>query len=147
METTAVDPAILATQLERRIALLARWLRSVSHTGRSIAALLTLARLEEEGPMRISELAAAEAVAQPTMTGLIQRLEEEGFVRRTRDVDDARAVQVAITTDGRNRLDHYRAARAEVLRSRLDALDPAVLAALAAALPALDHLLAAKDRA
>jgi DNA-binding MarR family transcriptional regulator len=142
METAAVDPSVLASQLERRIALLTRWLRSVSHSGRSLAALLTLARLDEEGPMRISELAAAEAVAQPTMTGLIQRLEDDGFVRRTRDVDDARAVQVAITTAGSNHLEHYRAARAEALRARLDGLDPAVLAALAAALPALDHLVA-----
>jgi DNA-binding MarR family transcriptional regulator len=146
MQIAVVDTATLARELERRLALLTRWLRSVAHSGRSLAALLTLVRLQEEGPMRISELAAAEAVAQPTMTGLVQRLEDEGFVLRTPDIDDARAVRVAITRAGRKQLEIARRARAEALRVRLDALDPVALAELAAVLPALDHLLATESR-
>jgi DNA-binding MarR family transcriptional regulator len=141
MNSTSINTAELATQIERRVARLTRWLRSEAHTGWSMAALLTLARLDAEGPMRITNLATAEAVTQPTMTGLVSRLEEAGFVRRTPDADDARAVRVAITSAGRKQLDTARSARAAVLRTRLDALDPDALAGLADALRALDHLL------
>jgi DNA-binding MarR family transcriptional regulator len=147
MQATSVDTAALAAELERRVALLTRWLRSVSHSERSVAALLTLVRLEEAGPMRISELAAAEAVAQPTMTGLVRRLESDGFVLRRPDADDARAVRVAITGAGRKQLELARGARAAALRTRLEDLDPAVLGELAAALPVLDHLFVTDNRA
>jgi DNA-binding MarR family transcriptional regulator len=141
MNSTSINTAALATQIERRVARLTRWMRSAAHSGWSTAALLTLARLDEQGPMRITNLATAEAVSQPTMTGLVRRLEDDGFVRRTPDANDARAVRVAITSAGRKQLEATRSARAAVLRTRLDALDPDALAELADALPALDHLL------
>lgn len=147
MNSPGDNTAALATELEHRLALLTRWLRSVAHSGRSVAALLTLVRLEEEGPMRITDLATAEAVAQPTMTGLVRRLEDDGFVRRSPDPDDARAVRVAITGAGRKQLEVARAARAAALRTRLDRLDRDALAELVAALPALDHLLDTETRA
>ncbi len=62
-------------------------------------------------------------------------------MRKTRDAADARAVRVEITDAGRAELAEVRAARAEVMRSRLERLDDDARAALAAALPALDQLL------
>jgi DNA-binding MarR family transcriptional regulator len=132
----------LATQLERRIALVTQLMRAHAPRGRSIVALLTLRRLDTEGPHRITELAAAELVAQPTMTVLVNRLESDGLVRKTRDAVDARAVRVEITDAGREQLRVTRAGRAAVLQTRLDRLDDEARAALAAALPALDQLLA-----
>ena len=41
-----------------------------------------LAQVEEQGPARISALAAADHCSQPTMTAQVQRLEAEGWVRR-----------------------------------------------------------------
>jgi DNA-binding MarR family transcriptional regulator len=133
----------LATQLERRIALVTQLMRTQAPRGRSVVALLTLRRLDVEGPHRITELAAAELVAQPTMTVLVNRLESDGLVRRTRDSADGRAVRVEITDAGREQLRVTRAGRAAVLQARLDRLDDEARAALAAALPALDQLLAA----
>jgi len=101
-----------------------------------------LARLDAGGPQRVTELAAAERVAQPTMTGLIGRLEADGLVRKTADPADARAVQVELTAAGRDQLVAVRAERAEALQARLDLLDDDARAALAAALPALDELTA-----
>jgi DNA-binding MarR family transcriptional regulator len=132
----------LATQLERRIALVTQLMRAHAPRGRSVVALLTLRRLDTEGPHRITELAAAELVAQPTMTVLVNRLESDGLVRKTRDAVDARAVRVEITDAGREQLRVTRAGRAAVLQTRLDRLDDEARAALAAALPALDQLLA-----
>jgi DNA-binding MarR family transcriptional regulator len=130
----------LAVQLERRVTRINQVLRAGASM-RSVAALLTLRRLEEEGPLRISDLAAAELVAQPTMTGIVGRLEQDGLARRSPDPADARAVLVALTDAGRAELATVRGSRAEVLQSRLDALDDDALAALAAAIPALDSLL------
>jgi DNA-binding MarR family transcriptional regulator len=137
----ANDIDALAAALERRVARLTQLLRAHAHASRSVAALLTLRRLDERGPMRITELAAAELVAQPTMTGLVQRLEHEGLVERGPDPDDARAVRVAITDAGRDQLAGVRRDRARVLQQRIDRLDDDARAALAAALPVLDDLL------
>jgi len=146
MSPTATDTAALAAALERRIARATKTLRASAHPGRSVASLLTLARLEEEGPLRVTDLAAAEHVAQPSMTGLVGRLEHDGLVRRTPDPDDARAVRVVLTDAGRDQIAAVRGARAAALRQRLDALDPDAVAALAAALPALDDLFATDPR-
>jgi DNA-binding MarR family transcriptional regulator len=135
------DTASLATQLDRRVARLTQLLRHKAHTHSSVGALLTLRRLDDEGPMRITELATAELVAQPTMTVLVRRLEQDGLVRRTPDPDDARAVRVALTDAGRDELAAVRSRRAAILEARLEQLDADQRAALAAALPAFDDLL------
>jgi DNA-binding MarR family transcriptional regulator len=139
------DTDTLAAALERRIAQLTRLLRANAHSTRSVAALLTLRRLDERGPMRVTDLAAAELVAQPTMTGLVRRLEQDGLVRRTPDAGDARAVLVELTGAGRDQLAAVRQARAEVLRLRLDRLDDDARAALTGALPALEALLTSEN--
>jgi DNA-binding MarR family transcriptional regulator len=135
------DMSLLATQLERRVSRLTQLLRASVPRRSSIAALLTLRRIDEVGPLRITDLAAAEMVAQPTMTGIVRRLEQDGFVQRTRDPDDARAMRIALTEAGRDELAAVRASRAAVLQERLDRLDDDARAALAAALDPLDDLI------
>ena len=53
--------------------------REMSRTAASV-----LATLRDTGPRRITELAEAEAVAQPTITTLVGRLERDGLVRARR---------------------------------------------------------------
>ncbi len=131
----------LAIQLERRLSRVNQLLRANARVRSSVAALLTLRRLEDEGPLRITDLAAAELVAQPTMTGIVRRLAADGLVMRSSDPDDARAVRVALTEAGREELASVRSSRVAVLQDRLDRLDDEALATLAAALPALEDLL------
>jgi DNA-binding MarR family transcriptional regulator len=131
----------LAAELDRRLAGLVRLLRSQTGAGLSVTALSTLRRIADGEACRITDLAAAEAVAQPSMTTLVGRLEARGLVRRERDPDDGRAVRVAITDAGAAQLAAVRAARAELLGERIDRLDESERAALAAALPVLDSLL------
>jgi len=140
IQSTA-DTSLLATQLERRVARLTQLLRANSRSGSGVAGLLALRRLEEEGPLRITDLAAAELVAQPTMTGIVRRLEQDGLVVRTPDPLDARAARIALTDAGRDELATVRAQRAAVLQARLDRLDDDARAALAAAIEPLDDLL------
>jgi DNA-binding MarR family transcriptional regulator len=138
---SVADTSLLATQLERRVSRLTQLLRANSRSGSGVAGLLALRRLEEQGPLRITDLAAAEMVAQPTMTGIVRRLEQDGLVARTPDPLDARAARIALTDAGRDELASVRSARAAVLQERLDRLDGDAQAALAAALDPLDDLL------
>ena len=131
----------LAAQLERRIALITQVLRAQAHRGRSVGALLVLRRLDECGPMRVTDLATAELVTQPTMTTIVARLAQDGLVTKTRDAADARVVRVELTDAGRAQLTAVRADRAAALQSRIDRLDDDARSALVAALPALDQLL------
>ena len=53
-----------------------------------------------EGPRRITELAQTEALAQPTVTQLVDKLEGRGLVSRARSDEDGRVVIVEITPAG-----------------------------------------------
>jgi DNA-binding MarR family transcriptional regulator len=85
----------------------------LSRTEAGVLATLT------EGPRRITELAATEALAQPTVTQLVDKLEGRGFVVRGRSGDDGRVVLVEITPLGRERLE---ALRAEIRANMREAL-------------------------
>src|ERR1700722_9805079 len=90
----------LAVELDQLITL-SWWriLREVStDLGRTSASVLK--QLREAGPQRVTVLAANEAVAQPTMSALVQRLERRGLVTRGQDPADARANLVQITPSG-----------------------------------------------
>jgi DNA-binding MarR family transcriptional regulator len=129
----------LAVELDTRLRALTALLRR--RYAISITAASTLARLRDRGPQRVTDLAAAESVAQPSMTALVGRLERDGYVRREAHAHDRRSQLVAVTPAGERRLDEVRAARAAALQERLDALTAAEREALGAVLPILDHLI------
>src|ERR671926_315975 len=88
-------------------------------TGLSAARLSALSVLVFGGPRTIGELAAAEHVRPPTMTRLVQALEDEGYVRRERDPADGRAVRVRATAKGERVLWAGRERRVERLAALL----------------------------
>ena len=100
----------------------------------------TLGTLERTGPRRITDLAAAEGVAQPSMTVLVTALERSGFVERHRDAADKRVTLVALTPAGSQYLRRRREAGAEVITQLISKLSPDEAAALNAAVPALTRL-------
>jgi DNA-binding MarR family transcriptional regulator len=106
----------------------------------SLTAASTLATLERTGPRRLTDLAVAEEIAQPSMTALVTQLEQLGFAERLRDRVDARVVQVAITHGGRQFLRERRRVGAEAVSESIDKLDEQDAAAIKAALPALLRL-------
>src|SRR3954471_5805829 len=83
-----------------------------------------------DAPRRITELAELEGLAQPTMTLLIQRLEQRRWVERTRHPDDGRVVLVSLTDAGRRALEAFRAQVLAALRSQLDAMPDEEIAEL-----------------
>jgi DNA-binding MarR family transcriptional regulator len=120
---------------------LALWVRRQAPTQVSTSTVTTLDSLRTQGPMRISELAEREAISQPGMTTLVNRLEAAGYAERIPDPTDGRATLVRITDVGRTVLAERHDARAAALLVRLERLDPADRAALVAALPAVQRLI------
>jgi DNA-binding MarR family transcriptional regulator len=68
--------------------------------GLSLTAAATLGSLRRRGPQRITELAVAQGVTQPSMTQLLRRLEDAGLVARVPDPNDGRVVLVELTPAG-----------------------------------------------
>jgi DNA-binding MarR family transcriptional regulator len=132
------DAADLASGLDR----VSMWLRRQLPPTVSSSTITALDRLSVEGPLRISDLAAREAMTQPGVTLLVNRLAEAGYAERVSDPTDRRATLVRITAAGRDVLAERTAARARVLHERLGALDPDDRDRLLAALPALERLAA-----
>ena len=56
--------------------------------------------LEREGPMSASDIAKRTGLAAASVTNLIDRLEQKGFVRRARDPKDRRSVIVKPMEEG-----------------------------------------------
>jgi len=119
---------------------LTRRLRKHDLAGLTPSQLSTLATVGKDGPVRLGDLAAAERIAPSTLTRLINVLESRGYVRRDADSADARAFLVSVTDEGRDVLERIKDEATSLLAHILMTLPPDQLAALAAALPALEQL-------
>ena len=57
--------------------------------------------LDQEGPMTAGRLAERARLSPAAVTALVDRLEERGLARRTRDTEDRRRVLVEVTDEAR----------------------------------------------
>ena len=99
------------------IRLLARLARVAEQTCQSTGISLPQYRLlvsAADGPQRASELAAAVGVSRPTLTSLVDGLEQAGLVRRAPVASDRRGIQLELTAAGREAT--YRAEQALSVR-------------------------------
>jgi DNA-binding MarR family transcriptional regulator len=141
------DPSNLACELLVVSARFTRLAARETPTAIPRALWRALAQLEELGPTRVSDLAAADRVSQPTATNLVQKLVVHGWAERTTDPVDARAVRVTITDAGRAVLAETRDAAAAALSPRLGRLDSTTLQTLEAGVDALRQVLEADEPA
>jgi DNA-binding MarR family transcriptional regulator len=136
--------AVMQTGVELAVVLerLTRLVRQLATAGDlSMSALMLLARLDRQGPQRLTELAYQEGTSQPGMTQLVGRLERDGWVRRTASSGDRRGVLVEVTAAGSELVAVRRAQRAEAMTQLLNRLDPDDRSAIEQALPALSRLI------
>lgn len=119
---------------------LSRRLRKHDLAGLTPSQLSTLSSVGACGPIRLGDLAAAERIAPSTLTRLVNVLEERGYLLRQPAPDDARASLVTITGNGLEVLERIRAEATSLLTEILTTLPADQLAALEAALPALEQL-------
>lgn len=136
----ASDQDALALELTRTSGRFSRIAGRVPGVGYSLIAWRVLAELEQHGAARVSELAAQQHVAQPSMTGLLQRLEGEGWLARRPDPADGRASLVGITAGGIAALNDYRRASAARVGPHLRGLSDFDRATLARAAELLHEL-------
>ena len=144
-EPTTPEVAVLAEGLHRALSKLFSILRRGDPSG-AAAGDLTLAQLSilvtllDQGPIRMTDLAAHERVRTPTTTVAIRRLEKLGLVKRSRDPSDLRAVLVDITPRGRAVHCESLANRRAALAAMLSQLPESDLHTLMKALAPLERL-------
>ena len=102
--------------------------------GVSMTQLHVMHLLDRHGELAMSRLADMLDVSLSAATGLVDRLEERGFVERIRVPSDRRIVLARITPAGQQMLEDVEILRVEIIRRVLDELDEAQLASVAAAM-------------
>jgi DNA-binding MarR family transcriptional regulator len=111
------------------VRLLVKQVRSseISRTEMEVLSILT------EGPRKITELTELEGIAQPTMTLLVRRLQEKGWVRREGLPEDGRVVMISLTKAGSTAYARFRAQFLAAMRGDLQELSDQRLEELSAA--------------
>ena len=123
-KTSATAGEDLAPRLRMSVMRLARRLRQldVAADGVTLSQLSAIYVLIGQGPMTVGDLAAAEKVQPPTMTRLVSRMEEDGYVRRSPHPTDGRVVIVGATDAGARLVEASRRRRTAELSRRLTRL-------------------------
>ena len=101
------------------IARVGRQLRQQAGAGLSPTLHSMLITIAIHGPLSLSELAAREQVAPPTVTKVLAKLDEQGLVRKERGPTDRRVTLVSLTETGEARLAESRTRRTAWLVRRL----------------------------
>ena len=126
---TIAAPNIVEQILDQLEPLIARQRRAVAHQGclRAISStqLHVLFMLMSDGPSTMSRLADSLGVSLSNVTGLVDRMVENGLVERGRDSDDRRVVTVSTTAAGRAQVEEIDLVRRRALAELLTRLNPA----------------------
>lgn len=121
---------------------LSRSLRQAGVAEPGHGAISALSTLIHHGRLRLGDLAAKEGVAAATMSRIVASLFAAGYVSRESDPVDRRAWLATATEEGERLISGVRCTRIQELSKRLARLSAEHREALAAALPALEALLA-----
>lgn len=100
MKTLSIEDQIIAAirRIIRAVDLHSR--RLLDECGLTGPQLTTLGETARMGTTTVSALARAIHLSQPTVTGILDRLEKRGLIERVRDAGDRRAVNVSATVAG-----------------------------------------------
>ncbi len=137
---TAADRDLADRLHSAAIHLLRRLRRVDEAAGLSAPRLSALSVLVFGGPCSLKDLAAAEQVRPPSMTRLVQELENAGLLRREADPADGRAVRLHATAKAVRLLKEGRSRRVEMLAADLTRIAAIDRRALASAINALEQL-------
>ena len=117
------------------------YFRQTATSAISMAQMSIMMNLEDNGPLRISQIADLEAIRMPTASNAVNHLEQMGLVSRVRDVSDRRGVRVRLTEEGVRQLGKISEERVEQLSSMLNGLSAEELQRVIDALPLFDRVL------
>ena len=115
-------------ELEHELAVVMRRARGISgalardvHPELDASAYGLLARIDEVGSVRVTDLASYFSVGKPTVSRQVALLEQLSLVQRTQNDEDARSRHVSLTEAGQALLARAREARQERTRLTLEA--------------------------
>ena len=141
--TTVPAPAI--ESLEQELSVLWRRARASSarvakavHPHLEPAAYGLLVLLQRQGPLRLTDLAAAIGVGKPSVSRQVVIMEVLGLVEKQADPEDRRAQTISLTPQGREQLLRTQRAREEHFRRVLSSWDEAEVQALSTLLHKLN---------
>jgi DNA-binding MarR family transcriptional regulator len=97
-------PSDLEQQSSELVVQAARLVRAVRRRVGDPAGIRILALLDESGPLGVTALADADRSSQPTVSGAVRQLVQQGWVAKTADPSDARRALVELTSKGHQRL-------------------------------------------
>jgi DNA-binding MarR family transcriptional regulator len=135
-----------AETLRRVASRLARRLRTSAAGGLTPSQLSCLASVVRHGPLRVGDLATREALNPTSLSRIVGRLEEVGYLSRRPDPADRRGAVLAATPAGERTLAVVELERTTLLLVSLERLDAGQVAAIRAAVPALEALVEALPR-
>jgi DNA-binding MarR family transcriptional regulator len=92
---TCNDVLIAIRRIIQSVDLHSRYL--VRHFGLTGPQLIILQEIANQKEVSISEIAKAVSLGQPTVTGILERLENRGLIKRRRSERDKRKVFISIT--------------------------------------------------
>jgi DNA-binding MarR family transcriptional regulator len=94
-----------------------------------------------DGPLSMKELAAEVALHQSTLTRVVEKLEKQKLVQRTRKSDNQRSVEVCLTDAGRQTYVFLDAAGSQMISDLLDLIPTKRRGAVVDAMDELANLL------
>ena len=138
---------------EAALVALRRILRATEFSARSLARatgltpsqLIVLNMVDHLGDATPTDLARNASLTLATMTTLVDKLEDRGFITRRRDEADRRRMLIRITKAGKKTLAESPDALQQQFQKRFEALADWEQASLIAALEKVAALLGAKD--
>ena len=142
VEMAARTDAGLASELRFSVMRLRRRLANERHPDNplSLGAMAVLGCLFRNGDLTVGDLAAQERVQPPSMTRIVNALEEGGYVVRRAHETDGRQVVVVLSDQGRATVLADRARRDAWLAQRLSGLSADERRTLRRAAPILERL-------
>jgi DNA-binding MarR family transcriptional regulator len=135
------DPENLAELLHSTAIRLLRTLRRVDESsGLTAPRLSALSVIVFNGPITLGKLAEAEQVRPPTMTRIVNALEDQELVVKAQDPGDGRLTRIAATIKGKRMLIRGRARRVQSLTEQIRHLEKVEQENLSAALVTIHEL-------
>src|SRR5450756_515674 len=125
------------------IHLLRKLRREDDASGLNAPRLSALSVIVFAGPLTLGDLAAAEQVRPPTMTRIVNALEEQGLVLKQTGATDRRIIHLSATPAGRKLLLEGRARRVRALAVQISSLNRDRRAALKHATEILQEVIRA----
>lgn len=121
-----------------------RW--AERHVGMSGAQLFVLQKLDESPAQSLNALAARTHTHQSSVSAIVARLVDRGYVTRTRSARDGRTIELGLSRRGKRLVDRAPDAAQERLIRGIRQLPPARRRTLASTLTELGRVMETADR-